>query len=262
MNSQSALVFLLLSFVCVCVHGLCAWSVRLAAIRITLKRPCAQWCSDRVASTALCICVAVKCSWARIHNSEPEGDILLFLTGEEEIEQACRGRLSGLGEFSGVESFRCVPPEPKSVPVWPRSATEGELQESGERRAGSPSDNSGPIKSHAEGKDCQKAHLQLVPLRWPCLCTPLCLRCSSSESSSRLQGRAFPGVHPAGAGPWRVLEGSHLVDKFWGSCFSIGRVARNAANSELEPAEILLLAPKIGLASLRLQESGRGDQHC
>ena len=26
----------------------------------------------------------------RIHNSEPEGDILLFLTGEEEIEQACR----------------------------------------------------------------------------------------------------------------------------------------------------------------------------
>lgn len=26
----------------------------------------------------------------QIHNSEPEGDILLFLTGEEEIEQACR----------------------------------------------------------------------------------------------------------------------------------------------------------------------------
>merc|ERR1719181_118323 len=26
----------------------------------------------------------------QIHNAEPEGDVLLFLTGEEEIETACR----------------------------------------------------------------------------------------------------------------------------------------------------------------------------
>lgn len=26
----------------------------------------------------------------KIHKEEPEGDILLFLTGEEEIEQACQ----------------------------------------------------------------------------------------------------------------------------------------------------------------------------
>ena len=43
----------------------------------------------------------------QIHNSEPEGDILLFLTGEEEIEQACSGseelRCMDIGHLGGLE---------------------------------------------------------------------------------------------------------------------------------------------------------------
>jgi pre-mRNA-splicing factor ATP-dependent RNA helicase DHX15/PRP43 len=46
----------------------------------------------------------------QIHLSEPPGDILLFLTGEDEIEEACRQitkEVQGLGQKKG--ELRCVP---------------------------------------------------------------------------------------------------------------------------------------------------------
>eukprot|EP00913_Durusdinium_trenchii_P017865 g16788.t2 len=52
-----------------------------------------------------------------IHNSEPEGDILLFLTGEEEIEQACRqlrkesSRFPENGELVAVPLYSSLPPQ-------------------------------------------------------------------------------------------------------------------------------------------------------
>ncbi|CAK9078574.1 unnamed protein product [Durusdinium trenchii] len=53
----------------------------------------------------------------QIHNSEPEGDILLFLTGEEEIEQACRqlrkesSRFPENGELVAVPLYSSLPPQ-------------------------------------------------------------------------------------------------------------------------------------------------------
>ena len=102
-----------------------------------------------------------KCSRARIHNSEPEGDILLFLTGEEEIEQACRGGLSSVWLFRLAEGYVVAIPSTAqrslsfslvlAIPRQsePRSAAEGELQEPGEWRAGP-----ALITSPPEGKDC------------------------------------------------------------------------------------------------------------
>jgi len=52
----------------------------------------------------------------QIHNSEPEGDILLFLTGEEEIENACRmlrkesQRHPEGGELLAVPLYSSLPP--------------------------------------------------------------------------------------------------------------------------------------------------------
>jgi len=52
----------------------------------------------------------------QIHNSEPEGDILLFLTGEEEIEAACRSlrkeaiRYPEAGELLVVPLYSSLPP--------------------------------------------------------------------------------------------------------------------------------------------------------
>merc|ERR1719502_725832 len=54
---------------------------------------------------------------AQIHNSEGEGDILLFLTGEEEIEQACRAlkkealRSPQAGELMVVPLYSTLPPQ-------------------------------------------------------------------------------------------------------------------------------------------------------
>jgi len=53
----------------------------------------------------------------QIHNSEPEGDVLLFLTGEEEIESCCRSlRKEGLrypetGELVAVPLYSSLPPD-------------------------------------------------------------------------------------------------------------------------------------------------------
>jgi len=53
----------------------------------------------------------------QIHNSEPEGDILLFLTGEEEIESACRAlrkestRYPESGELVSVPLYSSLPPQ-------------------------------------------------------------------------------------------------------------------------------------------------------
>lgn len=53
----------------------------------------------------------------QIHNSEPEGDILLFLTGEEEIESACRAlrkecvRYPESGELMAVPLYSSLPPQ-------------------------------------------------------------------------------------------------------------------------------------------------------
>ena len=54
----------------------------------------------------------------QIHASEPEGDILVFLTGEEEIETACaeiREEISGLGEEVGdaevIPLYSTLPPK-------------------------------------------------------------------------------------------------------------------------------------------------------
>eukprot|EP00439_Symbiodinium_sp_Y106_P077286 s128_g16.t1 len=68
----------------------------------------------------------------QIHNSEPEGDILLFLTGEEEIEQACRqlrkesSRNPENGELVAVPLYSSLPPlqqqrifEPPPGPRFP-----------------------------------------------------------------------------------------------------------------------------------------------
>jgi len=68
----------------------------------------------------------------QIHNSEPEGDILLFLTGEEEIEQACRqlrkesSRFPENGELVAVPLYSSLPPlqqqrifEPPPGPRFP-----------------------------------------------------------------------------------------------------------------------------------------------
>merc|ERR1719271_807554 len=52
----------------------------------------------------------------QIHNSEPEGDVLLFLTGEEEIESACRSlrkesqRYPDSGELAAVPLYSSLPP--------------------------------------------------------------------------------------------------------------------------------------------------------
>lgn len=52
----------------------------------------------------------------QIHNSEPEGDVLLFLTGEEEIENACRQlrkesvRHPNSGELVVVPLYSSLPP--------------------------------------------------------------------------------------------------------------------------------------------------------
>jgi len=52
----------------------------------------------------------------QIHNSEPEGDVLLFLTGEEEIENACRAlrkesaRYPESGELAAVPLYSSLPP--------------------------------------------------------------------------------------------------------------------------------------------------------
>lgn len=52
----------------------------------------------------------------QIHNSEPEGDVLLFLTGEEEIENACRAlrkesvRYPDSGELVAVPLYSSLPP--------------------------------------------------------------------------------------------------------------------------------------------------------
>merc|ERR1719272_1857379 len=52
----------------------------------------------------------------QIHNSEPEGDVLLFLTGEEEIETACRqlrketSRYPESGELVAVPLYSTLPP--------------------------------------------------------------------------------------------------------------------------------------------------------
>jgi pre-mRNA-splicing factor ATP-dependent RNA helicase DHX15/PRP43 len=68
----------------------------------------------------------------QIHNSEPEGDILLFLTGEEEIESACRqlrkecARYPDCGELAVVPLYSTLPPaqqqkifEPGPSPKYP-----------------------------------------------------------------------------------------------------------------------------------------------
>lgn len=68
----------------------------------------------------------------QIHNSEPEGDILLFLTGEEEIESCCRSlRKEGMrypetGELVAVPLYSSLPPaqqqlifEPPPGPKFP-----------------------------------------------------------------------------------------------------------------------------------------------
>lgn len=53
----------------------------------------------------------------QIHNSEPEGDVLLFLTGEEEIEHACRSlrkessRYPESGELVAVPLYSSLPPQ-------------------------------------------------------------------------------------------------------------------------------------------------------
>merc|ERR1719330_1067598 len=52
----------------------------------------------------------------QIHNSEPIGDVLLFLTGEEEIEHACRHlrkesvRYPDSGELMVVPLYSSLPP--------------------------------------------------------------------------------------------------------------------------------------------------------
>eukprot|EP00928_Gymnodinium_smaydae_P072633 TRINITY_DN55969_c0_g1_i1.p1 TRINITY_DN55969_c0_g1~~TRINITY_DN55969_c0_g1_i1.p1 ORF type:complete len:723 (-),score=146.68 TRINITY_DN55969_c0_g1_i1:118-2286(-) len=52
----------------------------------------------------------------QVHNSEPEGDVLLFLTGEEEIENACRAlnresrRYNESGELMVVPLYSSLPP--------------------------------------------------------------------------------------------------------------------------------------------------------
>jgi len=52
----------------------------------------------------------------QIHNSEPAGDVLLFLTGEEEIESACRAlrkesaRYPDSGELVAVPLYSSLPP--------------------------------------------------------------------------------------------------------------------------------------------------------
>merc|ERR1719424_2626239 len=52
----------------------------------------------------------------QIHNSEAEGDVLLFLTGEEEIENACRAlrresmRYPDSGELFAVPLYSSLPP--------------------------------------------------------------------------------------------------------------------------------------------------------
>jgi len=52
----------------------------------------------------------------QIHNSEPEGDVLLFLTGEEEIETVCRqlrketARYPESGELVAVPLYSTLPP--------------------------------------------------------------------------------------------------------------------------------------------------------
>lgn len=52
----------------------------------------------------------------QIHNSEPEGDVLLFLTGEEEIENACRAlrkesiRYPDSGELMVTALYSSLPP--------------------------------------------------------------------------------------------------------------------------------------------------------
>merc|ERR1719238_440790 len=52
----------------------------------------------------------------QIHNSEPAGDVLLFLTGEEEIESACRSlrkesqRYPDSGDMLAVPLYSSLPP--------------------------------------------------------------------------------------------------------------------------------------------------------
>merc|ERR1719401_924903 len=68
----------------------------------------------------------------QIHNSEPAGDVLLFLTGEEEIESACRAlrkestRYPDSGELVAVPLYSSLPPaqqqkifEPPPGPKYP-----------------------------------------------------------------------------------------------------------------------------------------------
>jgi len=53
----------------------------------------------------------------QIHNSEPEGDVLIFLTGEEEIENACKAlrkesmRYPDSGELVAVPLYSSLPPD-------------------------------------------------------------------------------------------------------------------------------------------------------
>ena len=83
----------------------------------------------------------------RIHNSEPEGDILLFLTGEEEIEQACRRMASKVldlpREFMGQDLSMFPVPRFNLQDVrfflWGfslRAAAKGEFALPGEWRVG------------------------------------------------------------------------------------------------------------------------------
>lgn len=57
----------------------------------------------------------------QIHNSEPPGDILLFLTGEEEIESACRSlrkeatRYPDSGELVAVPLYSSLPPQQQQL---------------------------------------------------------------------------------------------------------------------------------------------------
>jgi pre-mRNA-splicing factor ATP-dependent RNA helicase DHX15/PRP43 len=72
----------------------------------------------------------------QIHNSEPPGDVLLFLTGEEEIESSCRAlrkessRYPDSGELVAVPLYSSLPPlqqqkifEPPPGPKFPGGPT-------------------------------------------------------------------------------------------------------------------------------------------
>lgn len=45
----------------------------------------------------------------QIHLCEPPGDILLFLTGEEEIEETCKRLMREVGQMEGAAEMKCLP---------------------------------------------------------------------------------------------------------------------------------------------------------